>query len=420
VQRDKAGLYSATPQEHDNVDAALEERGSTVSPYYLVLTLFLVGINLRPAQSSVAPVLDAIRTGEGLSSTAAGVLTMLPVLCFGIFAPLAPRLLNRFCAERVVFFSLLLLSAALVCRVLFGFQSLFLGTFAAGGSIGVIMVLLPSLIKQDFPRRAAGMMGVYTMAMCLGAALSAGFTVPMKQLAGGSWRSALAFWSIPVLIAAAAWSRRLRHGTKHQGAARYGVGALYTSPLAWQVTAFLGLQSALAYCVFGWLPSMLIDRGMSPLGAGATLSLTIGMQLATALGGPWLCGLRRDQRAVIAITMTVVMISFVGCFYAGIEMIWLWASLLGLGLGGSFSIALTLIILRAENSAVASALSGMAQGFGYSIAALGPLIFGLLRDVSHNWRFAIVFFIWVGVVALIAGLAAGRDRYVTAVVSRVG
>jgi CP family cyanate transporter-like MFS transporter len=385
--------------------------------WYLVLALFLVGINLRPALSSVGPVLAAISNSIGLSSTGAGLLTTLPVVCFGVFAPLAPRLANRLGAERVVLYGLLVLAAALGGRVFFDVAGLFVGTLVAGATIGIVMVLLPGIIKRDFARQAGAMTGVYTMALCLGAAMSAGLTVPLEQIAGDSWRVALAFWLVPVLLAAAIWWPHVGRAEAQASMPRHRVAGLWSSPLAWQVTAYLGLQSALAYCIFGWLPTILIDRGMTPLAAGGVLSLSISMQLITAFGGPWLATRGRDQRPAIAVMMILSLVGFAGCVYADIGMTWLWGIVLGLGQGGAFSIALMLLVLRAPNTAVAASLSGMAQGVGYTGAALGPLAFGLLHDASHGWNSATVLFTVIGVAALTAGLASGRNRLVQALVT---
>lgn len=318
-----------------------------------------------------------------------------------------------------MFHGLLVLAASMGLRVIGGGAGLFAGTLVVGASIGVIMVLLPGIIKRDFGARAGTMTGVYTMALCLGAALAAGLTVPLEQLSGNSWRAALAIWLVPALVAAVSWWPHMRHVHGQKTARRYRVQGLRSSALAWQVTAYLGLQSTLAYCVFGWLPTILIDRGMAPLAAGAMLSLSIAMQLITALGGPWLAARGRDQRAAIATMMLLSLAGYAGCVYAGLDSIWLWAVLLGLGQGGAFSIGMTLIVLRAPNAEVAASLSAMAQGIGYTGAALGPFAFGLLRDLSQDWNAASVFFTMVGVAALIAGLAAGRNRSVTATVTAV-
>jgi CP family cyanate transporter-like MFS transporter len=257
------------------------------------------------------------------------------------------------------------------------------------------------------------MMGVYTMALCFGAAVAAGSTVPLQNLSG-SWRAALAFWLLPALLAAAVWrpqARRTANQDRRQGRR---VRGMWTSALAWQVTGFMGLQSSLAYCVFGWLPTILIDRGMTPLEAGAMLSLSIAMQVITALAGPWIAGFGRDQRFAIVGIMALTLVGFLGCVYADLGAIWPWAVLLGLGQGGAFSIGLTLIVLRAPNASVAASLSGMVQGVGYTVAALGPLALGLLRDLTHGWNAGAALFALITLGATALGWAAGRNRLVEA------
>jgi CP family cyanate transporter-like MFS transporter len=388
-----------------------------VSRWLLLFILFLVGMNLRPALSSVASVLSAIRAGTGLSSTGAGLLTTLPILCFGLIAPFAPRLARSFSVEKAIFYCLLALSSSMAFRIFFGIPGLFIGTLVAGASIGIVMVLLMGLIKRDFPNDAEMTTGVYTMALCFGASLAAGITVPLQNFASGDWRLALAFWTVPALIAAAAWWPLLRQSSRHGQTTRYQVSGLGKSALAWQVTIYLCFQSALAYCVFGWLPTILIDRGISPLAAGFLLSLSIGMQLITSLIGPWIATRGRDQRAAIVVMLMLTLAGLLGCVFAPVNTIWFWSIMLGLGQGGSFSIAMALIVLRSPNTQVAAALSGMSQGVGYSAAAIGPLAVGLLHDVTHGWNEVAIFFVIVTVVALIAALGAGRNLQINAQVT---
>jgi CP family cyanate transporter-like MFS transporter len=401
-------VLSMTFQTSESELAAASRRARIV----LVIALILVGINLRPAISSVAAILEVIRAATDMSSTLSGVLTTLPTLCFGVCAPLAPRLTGRRTPERVVLYGLLGLVLGIGGRIFFGLPGLFLGTALAGGSIGVIMVLLPGIIKRDFPHQLGLMTGLYTMALCLGAALAAGLTVPIQHLAYNSWRLALVFWGVPALLAAWAWWPQLRQPLPHAHHNRQVVRGIYASKLAWQVTGFMGLQSALAYCVFGWLPTILIDRGLTPLTAGLVLSLSIGMQLVTALSGPWLATRGPDQRVAIVIMLGMTTTGLFGCLYAPLSGVWGWAVLLGLGQGGSFSIALTLIVLRAPTPQVTAALSGMTQGVGYTIAAFGPLAVGMLHDASHGWNSSALMFGVIAAGALMAGLKAGRNRHV--------
>lgn len=388
------------------------------APALLAATLFLVSLNLRPALSGMAPLLDAIRGGTGLSAAGAGVLTTLPVLCFGLIAPVGTMLSQRFSIRRTVLAGLLLLAASLGLRVLGGLPALFAGTLAAGAAIGVVMVLLPGIIKRDFAQSVGPMTGLYTMALSLGAALGAGLAVPLAQLgAQEDWRISLALWALPALLAAgawAAWAPADGDGRGDGGGRRPAMRALFGDALAWQVAGFMGLQSLLAYCVFGWLPTMLIDRGLTPLAAGAALSVSIAAQLPATLAGPWLAGKGRDQRMAVLGLIVVMMAGLAGCLYAPTSQVWWWVALLGIGQGSSFTIATLLVVLRSPDARTVAALSGMTQLVGYLLAACGPFVTGLLYDWSGGWDAPAVFFALAGAAALTAGLGAGRKRFVHA------
>ncbi|CRM50137.1 CynX/NimT family MFS transporter [Pseudomonas sp. 35 E 8] len=380
-------------------------------PWLLIMGLILVAMNLRPALSSLSPLLSAVSDSLGLSAAKAGLLTTLPVLCLGLFAPLAPLLARRFGAERVVLGILLTLAGGITLRSAFGEVGLFAGSLIAGASIGIIGVLLPGIVKRDFAKQAGTMTGVYTMALCLGAALAAGATVPLSHYFGDSWSVGLGFWIVPALVAALFWLPQVgqKHGA-HQVA--YRVKGLLRDPLAWQVTLYMGLQSSLAYIVFGWVPSILIDRGLSATDAGLALSGSIIVQLLSALTAPWLATRGKDQRLAIVVVMLLTLAGLFGCLYAPLEGLWGWAVLLGLGQGGTFSLALTLIVLRSRDSHVAANLSGMAQGIGYTLASMGPLAVGLVHDWTGVWAAVGWIFAVIGVGAIVAGLGAGRALYV--------
>ncbi|MEE4089014.1 CynX/NimT family MFS transporter [Pseudomonas viridiflava] len=380
-------------------------------PWLLLLGLVLVALNLRPALSSIAPLLNDVSDSLGMSAAEAGLLTTLPVLCLGLFAPLAPILARRFGSERVVLVILLMLASGLAVRSLFGEFGLFTGSLMAGASIGIIGVLLPGIVKRDFPKQAGAMTGVYTMALCLGAAIAAGSTVPLSHYFDDSWQIGLGFWLIPALIAALLWlpQAREKHGT-HRDV--YRVKGLLRDRLAWQVTLYMGLQSSLSYIVFGWLPSILIGRGMTPTQAGLLLSGSIIVQVISALSAPWLATRGKDQRLAIMLVMSLTLTGLFGCLYAPLEGLWGWAILLGLGQGGTFSLALALIVLRSRDSHVASNLSSMAQGFGYTIASMGPFAVGVVHDLTGNWNAIGWIFAVLGLGAMIAGMGAGRSLYV--------
>ena len=393
-------------------DEVVQHRRPVVNrPWLLLLGLILVALNLRPALSSMAPLLADVSSSLGLSAARAGLLTTLPVLCLGLFAPMAPILARRFGAERVVLGILLTLAAGILLRSAFGEVGLFAGSLVAGASIGIIGVLLPGIVKRDFARQAGAMTGVYTMALCLGAALAAGATVPLSHYFGDRWTFGLGFWIVPALVAALFWWPQVgQKQSAHQVA--YQVKGLLRDPLAWQVTLYMGLQSSLAYIVFGWLPSILIGRGLSATEAGLALSGSIIVQLFSSLAAPWLATRGKDQRLSIVVVMLLTLGGLFGCLYAPLDGLWGWAILLGLGQGGTFSLALTLIVLRSRDSHVAANLSSMAQGIGYTLASAGPLAVGLIHDWTGGWAATGWVFAVLGLGAVVAGLGAGRAKYV--------
>ncbi|NWB84799.1 CynX/NimT family MFS transporter [Pseudomonas gingeri] len=392
-------------------DLVQQQQPVLCRPWLLLLGLVLVALNLRPALSSMAPLLGDVSRSLGLSAAKAGLLTTLPVLCLGLAAPLAPLLARRFGSERVVLGILLTLAGGIILRSSLGEFGLFAGSVLAGASIGVIGVLLPGIVKRDFAKQAGTMTGVYTMALCLGAALAAGATVPLSQYFAESWSIGLGFWVVPALVAAIFWLPQVgqKHGAHHVA---YRVRGLLRDPLAWQVTLYMGLQSSLAYIVFGWLPSVLIGRGLSATQAGIVLSGSILIQLISSLATPWLATRGKDQRLAIVVVMVLTLGGLFGCLYAPLEGLWGWAILLGLGQGGTFSLALTLIVLRSRDAHVAANLSGMAQGIGYTLASMGPFAVGLVHDLTGGWEALGWIFGVIGLGAIVFGLGAGRARYV--------
>ncbi|MCX5507750.1 MULTISPECIES: CynX/NimT family MFS transporter [Pseudomonas] len=387
-------------------------------PWLLLLGLVLVALNLRPALSSMSPVLGQVSEGLGLSASQAGLLTTLPVLCLGLFAPLAPILARRFGSERVILGILLTLALGILVRSALGATGVFIGSLMAGASIGIIGVLLPGIVKRDFPQHAGTLTGVYTMALCLGAAMAAGATVPLTRHFDDSWALGLGFWVLPALLAMLVWLPQSRQGHGVHKVA-YRVQGLWRDPLAWQVTLYMGLQSSLAYIVFGWLPSILIGRGLSPTEAGLVLSGSVIVQLVSSLSAPWLATRGKDQRLAIVVVMLVTLGGLFGCLYAPLEGLWGWAILLGLGQGGTFALALTLIVLRSKDAHVAANLSSMAQGVGYTLASMGPFAVGLVHDLTGGWGAVGWIFAVLGIGAIVFGLGAGRALHVGVVSERV-
>ena len=383
----------------------------------LGLALMLVAFNLRPALSTIGPLLATIRESTGLSAGGAAILTTLPVLCLGIACALAAPLIRRIGPDLAVLVGATILAAGLTLRGLGGLGPLFVGTALAAIGIGLDNVLLPALVKRDFAGSGGLMTGLYTMTLCLGAAAGAGAAVPVEHALGGGWPSALAVWALPALVAAFLWIPFARRTASTRAPS---AGRLLRDPLAWWVTGFMGLQSSLAYTLFGWLPLLLQARGLSALDAGLYASLMTLIQAPGALLTAMLAARARDQRAWIVAIPGLTAASFLVLAYGPEALRIPAACALGFGIGGCFGLGLTLIVLRAADAASAAGLSAMAQGIGYTGACLGPLAFGLAHEATGGWGLAGGLFVTIAVAAILVGQAAGRDRKVSAAAPEAG
>jgi CP family cyanate transporter-like MFS transporter len=388
---------------------------SRLSPLLLAAGLTLVAINLRPAAAAIGPVLDRIEADTGLSSSWAGALTTLPVLCFGLLAPLAPVLSRRLGVRTSIAGAVCVLLSGMLMRLLPGVGFLFLGTALAGAAIAVGNVLVPVMIRRDFPGRIGTAMAVYTTSMIGFAALAAGVTVPLADALGGGWRPGLAVWAIPAAVAAVAWAPALIHRDPPAVPApgspvvHHTARTLLGNRLAWQVTLFFALQSGGFYATLAWLPSIFRSHGASEAHAGFLLSLSIVVGLATALTLPGVAARYRDQRLLVVACCALTIAGLLGVLLAPMSAPYLWVVLLGLGQNASFPLALMLIVLRGGQVGT-EGLSTMAQSVGYVLAALAPLAVGALHGLARSWTPALILLLVLVAPQLVTGLAAGRDR----------
>ena len=378
-------------------------------PALVGLGMMLVAFNMRPALTTVGPLLDTIRAETGLTAAGAAFLTTLPVFCLGLACTLGPLVVRRLGPERGVLAAILIVALGSGLRGFGGLGFLFAGACLAAGGIGLAGVLLPGLVKRDFASSTGVMTGLYTMVLCLGAATGAGAAVPLAEFLGG-WAPALAAWGLPALAAALAWVVVLPGRAPAPATTRPRFP--WRDRLAWQVTGFMGLQSSLAYVTFGWLPVILHDRGLSAVEAGFVASVMSIGQAPAALLVPALAARMRDQRALAIGLLCLAMASFLALTMGPLGLALPVGVLLGIGLGGLFGLGLTVIVLRARDTAGAASLSAMSQSVGYTIAALGPLSFGLAHDLTGGWALSAGLFCLLGTGAALCALSAGRDRYV--------
>jgi CP family cyanate transporter-like MFS transporter len=391
----------------------------------VIAGVVLVAINLRPAAASIGPLINRIEADTGLRSGWASALTTLPVLCFGLLAPLAPVFAKRFGVRSSIAGAMVALLAGIAMRLLPGVAFLFLGTALAGSAIATGNVLLPVLVRRDFHGRTATVMAFYSTALIGFAALAAGVTVPLADALGGGWKGGLGIWAVPAAVGALAWSpwllRRdrgatapaVRHVTApapRDATARVPVSSLLRRPLAWQVTLFFALQSGGFYATLAWLPSIYESHGASQAHAGLLLSLTMVVGLVTAVTVPGLAGRFADQRALMIACCVLTAAGLVGVLLAPMSAPYLWTVLLGLGQNAAFPLALMLIVGRAGDVPHTEALSTMTQSIGYALGAFAPLAVGAIHGVTGSWTPSLILLLAIVAPELVIGLAAARDR----------
>ncbi|SCC02767.1 MFS transporter, CP family, cyanate transporter [Pseudarthrobacter enclensis] len=384
---------------------------------YLGLCLVLIGLNLRTVFSSFSAVLPEITAQASLPGWSIVVLTTVPVTLLGVFAPLAPVLARRFGAERVLLGAMAVLAAGLLLRPagpgLPGghLPGLLAGTAACGAAIALCNVLLPGLVKRDFPHRLGLMGGLYTTAICASAALGAGFTYPVYA-ATGEWTAALWFWALPAAVVLLLFLPvALRQRAVRHTAVKDGVN-VWRSPVAWQVTIFMVLQAMMSFSVFAWLAPILRERGVDGATAGLIVSVSIVLQMLGSLFAPALAARFRDQRAINTVVALMTGGGFALSIFGPLDLVWVWAGLLGLGQGSLTAVALTMIMLRTRDGHTAAHLSGMMQGVGYGLGSTGTLLVGQLHQATGSFTAAGVLFLAVGLLAAVFGYRAGRDRFV--------
>ncbi len=404
--------------EHDlelELDGAVEVRPGQMATggVLLVVAVILTALNLRPAITSIGPVLGEMRESLGASAVWAGVLTTLPGLCFAAAGLTAPWLARRIGLGRAISVALVILSIGLLIRVLDGPYVVIGGTLVATGGIALVNVLIPVVIKGSFPAQIGLMTGIYTAALQGGGALGSAVTPALEPLLGG-WRGALGSWALVAIVALLFWlvgARGISQARTEKAASGGSTRSLLRSPLAWTITLFFGCQSFLAYIMMGWLPEVFIDNGVSKSDAGLLLGLVSILAVPISLIVPPLAAKQKNQSGWIVGLGVIGMIGMIGLLVDPGAAPLLWSFFVGIGMS-VFSLALTVIALRARNAEDTARLSGMAQGFGYLLAGVGPFTFGLLHDMTAGWTAPFVMVLAVYLVQMVAGALAGRNRYV--------
>jgi len=378
-------------------------------PALLILGILCIAMALRAPFTGVPPLIGLIRAELGLSSAAAGMLITLPLLAFAVVSLFAAGLARRFGLERTLFAALLLIAGGIGIRVLGDAVGLYAGTAIVGGGIALGNVLLPSLLKRDFPQRLAGLTSAYVLTMGLAAGLASAIAIPLANLSADGWRfSTLCLLVVPV-VSMLLWLPQLAQHTAPASTTAHAPhgGRLWHSPLAWQVTLYLGINSFVFYVGVSWLPAILRDAGYSAERAGSLHGLLQLMSAGPALFMAPVVRRMKNQRGAAFCSAAASAVAFSGLIMAP-GWATLWIVLMGLGTGGGIILGLAFVGLRASHAQQAAALSGMAQCVGYLFAATGPALVGAMHDRLGGWGVALGVCAALCVAMAIIGLYAGR------------
>jgi CP family cyanate transporter-like MFS transporter len=370
-----------------------------------LLAILVITLNMRGAITCVGPLLESIQARFGLSGTAAGLLTSLPLFAFGFLSPYAAPLARRLGMEQAIFLSSLLLLAGIGIRYVDVPLFLYLGTAFIGCGVAFNNVLLPGLLHREFAAQLTTVTALFTMVLVTCGGLGSGLAIPLADF--GGWRFSLVSWAFPALLALAVWAPQLR--AHNRPPARHAAQVrMWNQPLAWQVSLFMACQSTAFYVMVAWFPSMMSDlAGTSAARSGAILFIYQVFVLGSVMLTPVFIRRMRDQRLIGAALSGLILLGYVGLLAdAGHALGWM--IVMGLGAGGALVLSITLFGLRTADAAQSVALSGMAQAVGYSMAAVTPILIGLVHDLTRRWTLPLLLMISLALLQMAMGLLAGR------------
>jgi CP family cyanate transporter-like MFS transporter len=371
---------------------------------WLMASILLVALNLRPSMAAVGPLLSAIRGDIPLSFSLASLLTLLPVMTMGLAMFFGLAISQRLGERRTVVLSLLVIGLATASRLfLDSALELIFSAVLAGIGIALIQALMPTLIKSRFSDNVALCMGLYVTSIMGGAAIAASFA-PLVMIRTGSWRMGLAIWAVLAVLALLFWCSQ-RVGAPTPGSTSHR--SFFRHPRAWLLAAFFGLGTASYTCVLAWLAPYYVEKGWNEQDAGLLLGFLTAMEVLSGLLVPAIANRSRDRRLVLVVLLALIMVGFCGLILSPVNLSLLWPCLLGLGIGGLFPMSLIVSLDHLDEPRQAGGLTAFVQGIGYLIAGLSPLVAGMIRDQLGSFEWA--WWSLIGVMALMILMALRFD-----------
>jgi MFS transporter, CP family, cyanate transporter len=377
------------------------ERAPVGAPLAVIAGLFLASLALRPQLLAIGPLLPLIREDLGLSASIAGLMTTIPVLCMGIFAPIGPRVAARLGPHRAF-------AVFLATIIGFGFLRtlgegpvpVILATFGIGVGIGMAGAVPSMVVSSRLPGRPALGTGAYAAGIVAGSTLAAALAVPLAVDA--DWRLSLAMLSIASVASLVAWLILVPADPRTSDVRRPRARGLpWGSATAWLLVLVFGLQSILFYGIVAWLPNVYVERGWTPAAAGSLVAVFNGIGLITTISVPLVAdrlGRRRPQLLVSAIASLLAL----GGLILVPEAAYLMVAILGLALGIVFPLSLTLPLDVSDDPTTVGAVAALMLFGGYSLSSLGPLALGIARDLSGDFAASLLLLLAVNVVLVVS------------------
>lgn len=397
------------------------------SSLLVLIGILLVAGNLRAAITTVGPVLPEIARSTQITALFSSALISLPLVAFAIVSPIAPRVAHRLGLERTVGLSLLLLAAGLIIRSTPPLAFLWTGTILVGISIAILNVVLPALVKRDFPHKIAQVTGGYSAVQSTFAAIAAGIAAPLAGITALGWHLPLGMWAGLALLSLGIFAPQLRRRTVLTASEeditleapkthRMALRSPWRSLLGWQVTLFMGLQSLVFYSLITWLPSIETDAGIRAQDINIHQFLLNALGVFASLVCSAIIPRMRDQRLLATMSPLLIVAGLAGIHFAP-QLALVWICLLGFAAGANIVLALSFFGLRTTHHRQAASLSGMAQTLGYLVAAAGPLAFGAFHDATGSWTPTVAGLIVISIALAILGFFSGRNRFIGEVCS---
>lgn len=379
----------------------------------LTLTIIFIAANLRGPLTMVGPLIPSMKESFTSGNSLFGILTSIPLFVFGIISIIAPKLDNKFGKRITITTSLSLLLIGLLIRSLGSVSSLLIGSILVALGIGISNVLLPSIIVEGAPKKDVGRLtGTFTTTMGLFGSIASGLSIFLASIVG--WQFALEIFVITAIIALVLW---LTYSKTVEGIEReeqlepeIKLSYLLKSKLVWSIALFMGVQSWIAYALFAWVPSILIDRGMSSNFSAIALMIIQLCSMPTMYIIPIIAGKKKSQSMFVAVT---TIIGFIGClslFAANPIILTVGLVLIGIGQGASLSFSYLFFTVRTNSAKETSSLSGISQTIGYFIASTGPILFGYIHDITNLWNGSLIFILFMHVILLFEGILSGRNK----------